>query len=150
MSDLWAKVEKRGPNECWPWTGAKFRGGYGRVNLPRSAGKQSGTTAHRAIWTTLYGEPHADLEICHTCDNRLCCNPAHLFAGTAKINAVDKMRKGRTARILGTRNASAKLTPDDVAAIRASAEPHAVMARRYGVSEGNVRMIRARETWTHV
>jgi hypothetical protein len=145
------KIERRGPDECWPWTGATFLStGYGRVNLPRSAGKQSGTTAHRALWATLYGEPHQDLEICHTCDNRLCCNPAHLFAGTPKINAMDKVRKGRAARIFGTRNGASKLTPDQVSEIRASNSPHRVIARKFGVSEGAIRFARSGETWGHV
>lgn len=144
---VWTKVAKRGADECWAWTGGIFRAsGYGRVQLPN----KRGTTAHRVVWTLLYGEPHADLEICHTCDNRVCCNPAHLFAGTPKVNALDKMRKGRVARLPGTKNGSCKLSEADIAAIRASAESHRGMARRYGVSEGNIRMIRSRETWRHV
>lgn len=147
---VWAHVQRGAPDACWPWTGSVFNSGYGRVNLPREGGKKRATTAHRVIWTLLYGKPHEALEICHTCDNRPCCNPSHLFAGTTKINAVDKMRKGRVARMNGQLNGSCKITPSDVVEIRASSVAHAVLARKYGISESNVRMIRTRETWRHV
>ena len=32
---FWAKVDKRGPNECWEWTGARHRQGYGHIGRDR-------------------------------------------------------------------------------------------------------------------
>lgn len=36
--------------------------------------------------------------VCHTCDNRICCNPAHLYVGTAASNTRDMMVRGRHSR----------------------------------------------------
>lgn len=147
LEALWAKVARGAADACWPWLGTTYRrGGYGRIQV----GRHTGTTAHRYLWSLLYGEPHPDLEICHTCDNRVCCNPAHLFAGTPKINAVDKMRKGRVARMNGERNGSCKLTSADIIAIRTSTADYRELAKVYGVSGSNIRMIRTRRTWGHV
>ena len=151
MSDslelFWLKVARGEPDACWPWLGSVFqRGGYGRIQFPGNRG----TTAHRYLWTLLYGKPHPDLEICHRCDNRICCNPAHLFIGTPKDNAQDKMRKGRMVRMNGERNGACKLTAADIIAIRTSPEDCGVLSKVYGVSSSNIRMIRTRRTWNHV
>lgn len=73
---------------CWEWLGCK-KNGYGYFyskTLPR--------LAHRAVWTTLKGEITIGLYICHKCNNPSCCNPAHLYPGTARDNSDDQMRRG--------------------------------------------------------
>jgi len=32
---FWSKVDKRGPDECWPWTAASIPGGWGYFYLDR-------------------------------------------------------------------------------------------------------------------
>lgn len=145
-----ALVGRSAADGCWHWLGARFSSGYGRVNWRGADRRQTATSAHRVVWSLLYGEPSPDLEICHKCDNRLCCNPAHLFLGTPKDNGADRARKGRSARLRGTANGFCKLTESDVIAIRRSTLGHRSIARLYGVSERNIRLIRSREAWPHV
>lgn len=46
LERLWAKVDKRGPDECWPWQARRSPKGYGDIAGP--AGKSM--LAHRAVW----------------------------------------------------------------------------------------------------
>lgn len=142
---LWAGIDVRGPDECWPWKRSLTRFGYSRFQVT----SRKGTTAHRMVWTLVNGDP-GDLEVCHSCDNRKCCNPRHLFLGTAKENAADKVKKGRQARINGSKNGASKLTSNQVVEIRSMTGSNRAAARKFGVSESNVRQIRSGRIWDHV
>lgn len=172
MDRFWSKVDVRGPDECWPWTAAKSRLGYGQfAPTPKGPGKYQ-TTAHRWAWmiTAEEAAPRG-MHICHRCDNPGCCNPRHLFLGTPKENTADMMRKGRrvapstTNRARGERHASkvhpecvlkgeahpqAKLTETEVRAIRRSTRPGVRLAEEYGVSNVTISHIRRRLIWRHV
>lgn len=84
---FWAKVDRRGPDECWPWLGCLSTMGYGR------AGKKG--YAHRLAWRLMRGPIPAGHYVLHRCDNPPCCNPSHLFLGDAAANARDMAAKGR-------------------------------------------------------
>lgn len=70
---LWARVDRRGPDECWPWVGRKRPDGYGQLQL--GARK---ILAHRAAYELLVGPIPVGLTLDHLCRNRPCVNPAHL------------------------------------------------------------------------
>lgn len=63
--------------DCWMWTGAIDRDGYG---------KHSSTTAHRAVYQTLVGPIPAGMTIDHLCRVRACVNPDHLEVVTNREN----------------------------------------------------------------
>lgn len=88
---FWAKVDKRGENECWPWLGARSSG-YGKFGIRDGESPQN---AHRVAYALTHGEIPEGKQINHTCDNRRCVNPAHLYAGTAKQNTGDAINRGR-------------------------------------------------------
>lgn len=76
------------------------------------------------------------LDVCHTCDNPPCVNPAHLYVGTRSRNLQDMADRGRhPKRSLGERDWSAKYTDadvDDWKASHAIGESFKSIARRYG------------------
>lgn len=70
---FWAKVDRRGPEECWPWKAASAGDYYGRFNLGRRI-----ALAHRVAYELLVGPIPEGLHIDHLCRNRACVNPAHM------------------------------------------------------------------------
>jgi len=113
---FWSKVDKSG--DCWEWMAGKSNNGYGYFSL---RGKT--VQAHRVSWELHSGEiPKGDgyhgTCVLHTCDNRGCVNPKHLFLGTAKDNTSDMVEKGRANGPKGERNSGNKLTETDIINIR--------------------------------
>jgi hypothetical protein len=91
---FWRKVDRRGPRECWPWTGYVAPNGYGQFGMP------AGTRlTHRIAYQYAVGAIPGRLvldHLCHTadpacadvndCPHRRCCNPAHLEPVTHREN----------------------------------------------------------------
>ena len=87
---FWEKISVRGPSECWPWHGTNVRG-YGTFWL-------NGRTrrATQVSWSLWHKTPFPEgLHACHTCDNPPCCNPRHIWPGTARDYLLDASRIGR-------------------------------------------------------
>lgn len=86
---------------CWLWGGGKYKTGYGSYNLPvefRGDGIKNIWRAHRFSWL-LHGNELLDgLDLCHSCDNRLCVSPDHLWLGTRQQNMLDMKAKKRNPR----------------------------------------------------
>lgn len=97
-------------NQCWLWTGGG-RNGYGYKTWN---GKQERT--NRIAWSYPNYVIPDGMFICHSCDNRACCNPKHLFLGTRQDNVDDMVSKDRQAK--GFKLPQCKLTDEQVCDIR--------------------------------
>lgn len=140
---------------CWLWGGTVMNSGYGSFYFHKTM------AAHRAAWLLFRGEIPANSFVCHTCDNRLCVYPGHLWLGTHAENMADMVKKGRhdpngcepVNRARGARHGSAKLTDDAVAKIRslfADGTPQKDIAATFGVSVPTVSAVCTRRVWRHV
>lgn len=147
---------------CLLFDGCLSAAGYGEIRIGNRK-----WYAHRLAWMAANGPIPPGMFVCHRCDTPACCNPAHLFLGTAADNNADARRKGRHAhgdrsgartrpdRIArGSRSPMAKLTESDVRAIRslyaAGGWTHRRLAERFGVSDGAIQHVVDRKNWKHV
>lgn len=142
---FWFHVTK-GP-ECWGWSGHTSKGYGVLTTAPHKQEK-----AHRFSYELHHGPVPRGKQVCHTCDNPPCCNPAHLFVGTQRDNTTDMMEKGRNGyrTHLGVDHGMAKLTEDAVRTIRQSTGAARIMAARFKVSESTIYMIRGGHIWKHI
>lgn len=154
MERFWSKVDIRGPNACWPWT-ASTSNGYGMFWTGKRFVK-----AHRYAFTLERGEL-PDLPgwhgavVRHDCDNRLCCNPAHLRVGTQADNLRDMDARGRRIRGApkGERQHLAKLTADKVRRMRALRRAgwiYRQLATEFAVTIAAAHAVCTGSTWKHV
>lgn len=135
---FWSKVSippNRDSDLCWQWT-AGGTDGYGQMGA-------NGTVigAHRFSYQIHYGEIPVGLYVLHTCDNRGCVNPSHLFLGTHADNMRDMAIKHRHAPVDGERNPNAKYTDSEIDRIfelLAQGLSHHAIARATGISRGHV------------
>lgn len=132
--------------ECWIWTGAKSSYGYG---VFRYDGKL--VFVHRASYELYRGPIPEDYCVCHTCDNRLCANPDHLFIGTNLDNIQDRDNKNRQAR--GENNGNVKITGDiakEILALYSAGLTRTEISKQLGVSWDIANRVIKKINWTHV
>ena len=111
--------------------------------------------AHRVAWMLAYGPIPDGLSVLHHCDNPICCNPAHLWLGTQADNIRDRDSKGRqatgvsrrTIKSFGEKNGQAKLTRDNVRAIRKDQRSKYILGPLYNVSPSQIWRIRQGIHW---
>jgi len=158
---FWARVQRKRPDDCWEWQGAKTSSGYGNL----SWGGQH-VQAHRVAYLLSYGgiAPETKFRqvgvakrykrfVLHRCDNRACCNPAHLFLGSMRANLLDAYSKGRKTQPRSA-HANAKLAPMQVRDIRAAYNAGGIrqieLAGRYGVSQRAISLVVRGETYKDI
>lgn len=135
------------PDICWIWTGAVNSNGYGRFT-----DKNRNILAHRVSHELFVGPIPKGKNVCHSCDNRMCVNPHHLWLGSQSENLRDAIAKGRhsTPDTRGERNGNRRLSQSDVDCIRAmhgGGQRKYRIAATYGVSPSTVGDIINYKTW---
>lgn len=168
-----ARIDTNGPvpahmphlGPCHIWTGCITQGtGYGSFSIGR--GKPRG--AHRCVWTITNGAIPDGLSVLHSCDNRKCVNPKHLFLGTDADNARDCVAKGRNAKTIAANKRRMadedfvlkfhaaklakirKLTEADVHEIRISQLGTMALAKRFNVSKTTILGIKSGRVWKNL
>lgn len=130
---------------CWNWTGAISSNGYGHMQWQNKT-----LSTHRLSYECFVGPIPDGKSVCHSCDNRKCLNPEHLWIGTHSDNMSDMVIKGRAAvgdRNIarrhpeirrGSKNGRSKLNSDIVRSARElyvkGGITYRELAERYGVA----------------
>ena len=90
---FWSKVDQTaGPTGCWPWVAYRAAAGYGRFRIGHRSCAPA--IAHRVACAIAHGEPRPGQVAKHSCDNKPCCNPAHLSWGTQAQNIAEAVERG--------------------------------------------------------
>lgn len=143
IARFWSKVDKHNADQCWNWLLAPTVYGYGQFWH-----KNKTYRAHRIALALTCDAPHGRDYALHKCDNKLCCNPRHLYWGTISENVQDALKRNshykprRRAHILKVcaKNAvtRCKLTQQqviDILSMAANNTPHREIARHFGVAK---------------
>lgn len=130
---------------CWNWAAGKRYNGYGVFTYN---GKIE--SSHRVSWMIFNEKIPEGLFVCHTCDNRACVNPEHLFLGTCKDNIHDMIKKKRNVIQKGESKSTSILTNKDVLYIRNCNERNCDLADKFGIDRSTVSHIRRGNTWRHL
>ncbi len=141
---FWLKVDMLG--SCWEWRGKILKNGYGCLPFHKSY-----FLTHRVSWELSHDYSPGDLEVCHSCDNRRCVFPGHLFLGTQLDNMRDAVNKGRMNTPRGEDSGNSKLTWQDVREIRRLRVEHGLLhkeiASRFRISTKQVTVILNNQQW---
>ena len=125
-------------NGCWVWRGCKGSDGYGMTSW-----KGRNPKTHRLYWLLSGRTIPEGLDMCHGpgC-SKACFNPEHLRPDTGSANMLDKHRDGTFTQ--------AKLTQEQVRAIRADTRTHREIADEYGVARATIARIKTGKQWSWV
>lgn len=139
------------PNGCWGWKGCVSKNpGYGqfRSNMDK-------VRAHVVSWLIFRGSIPEGMCVCHTCDNRICSNPSHLFLATDFENNLDMIEKGRSPilRKKGEENPNSKLDEPKVKQIIEmlnSGISQKKISEQFDVSHQLISLIKTRKAWGYL
>lgn len=118
--------------------------GYEEIAL-RANGDRRNFRVNRLVAEAFYGPPKDSLPVCRHLDGcRRNNSPENLDWGTEAQNSADATAAGAWS---GSANGGARLSADDVASIRSSNEPQAVLANRYCTTQPTISKIKSGKRW---
>jgi hypothetical protein len=125
---------------CWNWDGPIDKDGYGQVQCSKYGRTLKTSRAHQMAYIVYKGQYNKNYMICHNCDNTRCCNPTHLYVGSAADNNRDMLSRNRQYYPIGEDASNAKLTRSQVNTIRGLKGINTCfeLADRYQVSFGHI------------
>lgn len=138
---------KLNDNGCWIWQKSCAKMGYGQISVHNVS-----RSLHRLAYEAYRGPIPNNLEVCHRCDVRACCNPEHLFLGTRLDNVSDMIAKGRGSKpplITGTANPKAVLSfaeVEEVRRLRTSGMSQRAVAKLFNCGQATIWNIAHRRT----
>jgi hypothetical protein len=137
-------------NDCLEWHNAKMSNGYGQVRIGSRTTKDSKVVlTHRLAYYLANGELNNGLMVLHKCDNRICCNPEHLYQGTAADNSKDMVARNRQVipDRKGEKNGRAVLNKSIVDEIRKLNLSNAETVRKFNISKSQAHRILTYKQW---
>lgn len=133
---------------CWGWSGGVYPNGYVKMNCSPNGIRPLG---HRISWLIHNGDIPTNKIICHTCDNRSCTRPDHLFLGSQSDNIRDMHKKRRG--LLGDTHTNSKLNSIQVLKIRellSGKHLQREIAEMFNVSRPTITLIKNGKNWAHL
>lgn len=153
LARFWAKVDRRGPDDCWLWRGCRTgNNGYGQFRI----GKRR-FYAHLVAFHIRHGRwPLEGMEGLHRCNIPPCVNPAHIQEGTHLANMRQAANSGRTRAPVGEAHHKVQRTGATTALVRelrtlrSQGYTLGQLTRYSGLTKANVWDIVRGRTWKHV
>lgn len=153
---FWSKVERGGDDVCWPYKAARKSGrrlGVGYLNM-KIDGKHTSIPAHRYAYQLKHGRLSRDTWVLHRCQNKACCNPAHLFAGQQGFYVRGHGQQFEPCGTRGEDKPFSKLKEADISQIFAwyhhDGLSQSEIARRLHVAPSTIHHVIRGNTWRHV
>lgn len=158
-----ASVEYDTNGGCWLWSGAIPKGKRQRGFITVDGRSRLASRVSFAAFVQDPGPGH----VCHKCDVPACVNPSHLYLGNHGTNMADMVARRRyfaatdpdACKLAGAKggamntwhrgegNPRAKLSAEQVDAIRSGPRKTKVVAEEYGVDRTTVQRIRRGSLW---
>jgi hypothetical protein len=142
---FWSYMDIKDLFDCWEWQGELDKSGYGEFRFNSKM-----QTIHRISYQLYHGMIPEGKQVNHTCHNRKCGNPFHVYAGTKQDNSNDMTRASR--QVKGESHGMSKLTELQVIEIRENKDKLSQnrLAKIHGVSKGLISLISNNKAWKHI
>ena len=150
---FWSRANFAEPDEKGCWTFGPDKPNASHRTYPTIGGTDGPpVSAHRVSYLVNHGDIKPGEQILHTCDNKRCVNPDHLYKGDHQKNVADAVLRGRYKK--GTSHWKASIDAALAGKIKWCLRNRkdlrqADIARTFGVSRSVVSAIKFDRTWQH-